>query len=226
MRIDTQLIRILLFSFPGIIAFFIYSAIVGRKSNRTELDFLLIFMFSMVPYVFLDAVGRHGSVDVWLRAFDSANGDMTIDGQLILWATVIGVAIAIIVAAVQQKRLINKLACKIKVTKRNGNIPIWDIYHDENNGWNIVRDLKLDLIYTGYFHGFSQDTAMKELIIRDVTVYNDSGERLYEVSELYLCRQPEDIMIETWKKGADENEQTTAATISTSTQANPISTCD
>ncbi|MBF8276038.1 MAG: hypothetical protein HW390_1111 [Candidatus Brocadiaceae bacterium] len=63
--------------------------------------------------------------------------------------------------------------------------------------WVAVRDHKNNLIYDGWVQAFSDDSKDAELLLRDVSIYNnDSGECLYQVGAVYLSRKREDISIE------------------------------
>lgn len=60
-----------------------------------------------------------------------------------------------------------------------------------------VRDHKLDLLYFGWILVYSDSEKQRELLLRDVRVYNNSTDDfLYEVSRMYLSRESFDLTIE------------------------------
>lgn len=209
MGIDIQLIKILLFAFPGIVGFFTYSIIIGRKDEKEKEDFLLIFIFSIVPYILIECFGGGGVFDEWFGVSNTEVPSPILNGRLIVLATLIGATLGVFTALVHEKRWLYKLACIAKITKRVGYQDTWDIFQDESEGWYCVRDHKLGLVYTGYFHRYSQNSTLKELVIRDVDVYADEGDHLYKTSEMYICRQPDDLTIEALRK-ENNNAETTA----------------
>ena len=67
--------------------------------------------------------------------------------------------------------------------------------------WVTIRDLKNNLVYDGWIKAFSEDSRNPEILLRDVTVYNNSSaEELYEIDAQYLKLDSECISVEVRKK--------------------------
>lgn len=59
------------------------------------------------------------------------------------------------------------------------------------------RDFANELTFHGIIESFAETETHKELILREVKVYQiETGELLYEVDKIYLCRQVGECTIE------------------------------
>ena len=66
-----------------------------------------------------------------------------------------------------------------------------------NIKWVFVRDHKVNLIYYGVIDVYSDSEKERELILRKVDVLdNETGDTLYNVEVMYVCRDKHDLTIE------------------------------
>jgi hypothetical protein len=89
----------------------------------------------------------------------------------------------------------------IRATTRFGDEDVWDFVHrspDVRGGWVVVRDHKLNLYYYCWIQAFSDSGKERELLLRDVDVYdNASAEWRYKTPVMYLSRKQDELTIET-----------------------------
>jgi len=166
--------------------------------------FLYIFLFSFIAYVV------HGFIPLWLKIGISEEwlGDKYIlfisdksNIHNVVGAAFVSIFLAFIFSYIYTFGLINRFAKLIRASNRYGDEDVWHFFHnaplsDKNNGWIYVRDHKLNLIYLGYVSAWSESDKTRELIISDVTVYNDDANLLYETDHIYISRKKDDITIE------------------------------
>jgi len=94
---------------------------------------------------------------------------------------------------------LNRIGQNIGATIRFGDEDVWDFFHtsgDIKGNWATIRDHKLSLIYFGWIQAFSDSGKDRELILREVDVYNSAGECLYKTDVMYLSRKPDELTIE------------------------------
>jgi len=126
------------------------------------------------------------------------NRDTDLHWTEILIAGVLSFPLAFGISWFAEKKLIHRLAQKLGVTSKFGDIDVWDfMLNSPGVQWLVVRDIKNDLVFEGWVEAFSDIGDIRELLLRDVRVYrNSTGENLYEVGGLYFSRNREDITIE------------------------------
>jgi hypothetical protein len=58
------------------------------------------------------------------------------------------------------------------------------------------RDFQQRVTYAGIVEIFSESGKLREIVLRDVIVYDFEGAEMYRVPRLYLARERENIHIE------------------------------
>jgi hypothetical protein len=58
------------------------------------------------------------------------------------------------------------------------------------------RDLENQVIHAEWFNTFSESEKLREIVLRDVQVFDEDSKLLYETPMPYLARKPEAIHIE------------------------------
>jgi hypothetical protein len=90
---------------------------------------------------------------------------------------------------------------KFKITCRYGDEDLWEKFQlDNGNEWMVIRDHKVGLYYFGHILTYSDTERMRELIMKEVSVFTKDGELCYEVDKVYIGRQFDDITIEKYSK--------------------------
>lgn len=113
-------------------------------------------------------------------------------------SAVIAIPLAFAASALYTYKTLNRIGRFLSVTKRFGDEDVWSYFNNVyGTQWVFVRDHKLDLLYFGWILVYSDSEKERELLLRDVRVYNNSTDDfLYEVSRMYLSRESFDLTIE------------------------------
>jgi hypothetical protein len=118
----------------------------------------------------------------------------------IFWATILSIPLGFLVSFFINKKALHKIAKKIRVSKKFGELDVWSHIMNSNipgPGWVVVRDKENNLMYEGWVLAFSESTERDELFLKDVKVFtNDTAQELYEVPALYLPRNRSNLIIE------------------------------
>jgi hypothetical protein len=106
---------------PGILSSLLYRNIRGRTERRDWEDYLEILVFSLINYglydlcvLILNKFGFSFDFTIFREFLDEKQ---PIYGGRIIYATLIGIPVAIAAAYVEEYKLINKFARRIKVTR-------------------------------------------------------------------------------------------------------------
>ena len=115
----------------------------------------------------------------------------------VLFACGYGILLAGIGSLAQKKKWVNKLGRKIRVSSRYSDEDVWEVFFESDDTvWVYVRDKKYKLIYLGAVEKFSDSRRDRELVLREVSVYDEDSNLLYEVPALYISRNKDDLTIE------------------------------
>lgn len=197
------IVRIIFLCFPGIIALKIYRQINGKKTLKDWEDFIEILLFSVFGYLFLYFINEIFIKIKWSHGSVTFFNAIVNEKQQLLWpeifyATIISIILAFIISYFNYRKSLNKLALKLKLTKRYGDEDVWNyLFNSDNIEWVFVRDIKADRCYFGYVPIFSDDTEKRELVIRNVKVYrNIDNAYLYDIEAIYISREHDEISIE------------------------------
>lgn len=66
--------------------------------------------------------------------------------------------------------------------------------------WVVIRRPEQNIMYQGYIAAFSDEEDQRELLLSDVTIYdNDSGDQIYTVATCYLSFKKDEVSIEIYE---------------------------
>jgi uncharacterized membrane protein len=208
MQLSDLTLRVLLLFFPGVICCKLVDNLTVHQERTTPIFFVHSFILGISCYLLLSvlawvAIQTNAVFDRKLEFdvvfFDAlTNTRATLRWPEILMAAALSFPVAFVVSFFTEKKLIHRLAKRIGVTKKFGDLDVWDfMLNSKEVEWVVVRDLSNDLMFEGWVRSFSDIGDVRELLLRDVRVYrNSTGERQYEVGGLYISRKRDDITIE------------------------------
>jgi hypothetical protein len=203
--VSTLVIRIIFLLLPGALAASIYWKMKGRVERKDWEDFLEVIVFSLFSYAIYASlvhfINRIWNTGIEFTAFDAFfNDKVAVRWQDVVFSSFAGVVVALIAAYSYQYKIINKFGKLVGATRRFGDEDVWDFVHrspDVSGGWIIVRDHKLNLYYTGWIQAFSDSGKERELLLREVDVYDDAtAEWRYKTPIMYLSRKQDELTIE------------------------------
>lgn len=87
----------------------------------------------------------------------------------------------------------------IGATKRYGDEDVWDFTfnaHDRNVEYVHLRDFDKKIVYAGWVERFSDTEKVRELVLRDVEVFDFESNELFATPRVYIARPMDDIDIE------------------------------
>lgn len=203
MQVSELVVRLILLLFPGVICAYIVDAFTIHRT-RTPFQFVLnslVFAFASyflywVALRLLPLFGASAPDFVFLRALTDAR--LPVAFREVAWATVAAGVLGLATTFVSSRKLHFRIVQGLKITNKFGELDVWGfVFNSPEIQWATVRDHSRNLAYDGWVELFSDDSQSAELYLRDVQVYaNDTGEKLYDVSSLYLSLERNSISIE------------------------------
>lgn len=206
--------KLLLLFFPGILCAYMVDQLTIHRPRETFFFLLQSFVFGIFSYftywMGLKCINYFSPNTVYtkltfLQALTAPN--IVFSYKEIVITSIIAIILGGIVSVASKYKALNKIAHSIHITRKFGELDVWGyMLNLKEVVWVTVRDHKEDLMYDGWIQSFSDDSKDAELLLRDVSVYNNtSGDRLYQTSLVYLSRKREDISIECRTIPIDEN---------------------
>jgi len=208
-NLSAAAIKVAILLLPGFISYSIYRKLVGRGDRRTWEELFIILTFSLVSYLALVAIVKLLGISPKVSVSEMfTNEKSVIELWIVLGACGVGLIAPYLAAYIYNWKLVNKIGIRIRASKRDGFEEVWLCLHDRDDWeWAIVRDHREKLVYYGKVERYSSSPGLRELIMKDVEVYNEEdGRHLGDMEEFYLARQPDEISIEIVRRGSGEQK--------------------
>ena len=201
MNLDQVTLQLLLIFFPGVLCAYLVDTFTSHPKASQFRFVLNTFLFGVASYFLYTLALTLCGVSLSEFRYIALLSGTEVDECLIYEiAAVCGVAVLLGLAAVgiSTYRLHYRILKALRLTKRAGDEDLWShMFNLPGVSWVVVRDLRNNLAYHGYVQGFSYRYAEAELLLRDVTVYqNDTGIFMHNAHLQYLSLESDCIAIE------------------------------
>lgn len=214
MDIIEFVLQFFIFLIPGICSTLLYDSLNIRKERHYYIEILRLFFVSFISFAVVDllicGITKLFPGLTW-KPIDIVHQIGTKGLQIPIINVAVATGVAILFTGVLVKaRSGNWLfwfANKLHLTKRIDNQPVWEHAFDENDNV-VVRDKITTNTYYGKVSSYSDNSEIRELILEDVYVFDQDGERLYHANSVYLSRNHNEFTIETY----DDHERTDTET--------------
>jgi hypothetical protein len=210
-QINLLILQLAVIFLPGII-WARLDAGFAAKVKPSDIEFFLrAFLFGLAAYavefLLFTAFGwRFTMADLGNAATrEIVSKDVAFE---IAAALAIGLFLSVVWLYGSRNKWLPRLLLKIGATTRFGDEDVWDFTFNSADIYTEYvhfRDFEHQLVYAGLVDTFSETGKLRELVLRDVIVYNFEGEEMYRTPRLYLARAPENIHIEFPRGEPEEN---------------------
>lgn len=202
MKIDLIIVQFAIIFLPGLLWAGL-DARYARKPKPSEFEYILrAFLFGMATYAvtfaLYAALGWAFSLADWSDAATKGIFTPAIFKE-VLSAAVVGLGLAIFWLYVSNYKLDTLFLQKIGATKTYGDEDVWDFTFNSPVAaveYVHFRDFANKIVYAGWVKEFSETGKLRELVLRDVEIYDFDGNKLFDTPLVYLARDPENIHIE------------------------------
>jgi hypothetical protein len=209
----------MLLSIPGYITYSIFRKIaVFRRTSKSQFGFsevFIVIIYSLISCTIYDLVImvinviRETNYTTTISKLINVreNGNEIYNAKELAFLCIIAIFLGFLSSVFETKKLINKIAVKLKISEYVGDTDVWTSFcANEDTKWVYVRDHKLKLIYYGYLGQYSDPGESRELLLTDVQVFLEDGDYCYDSPIMYICRQPDDITLEMPADGEGEKD--------------------
>lgn len=186
---------------PGFIWMKIYTS-YGAKGDSTQFDMILnTFIFGVISYAILGGIYWVFGAKLSILNVDTNSSKLLQPETFkdILLSILLSIALGIAFLYVENYKLFTRIVQKINATKTYGDEDVWDfVFNSSSSSVNFLyfRDFEQKAVYAGYVDVFSESGQLRELVLRDVIVYDFDGAEMYRMPRMYLARERENIHIE------------------------------
>lgn len=204
---DSFIFHLILLTIPGFLGLMIGKILSSISKERKRIadwnDVLSLISFSFISCLLYDStiliiakISRITTFKSTIEIIQNSNDYYTTKQFLIL--VIINIIMGLIYATVYNKKLLYKVAKKLKITKQFGEEDVWAYVNNSDDiEWVYLRNYKNGLTYHGYIQLFSDSGEKREVLLSDVSIYyTDTAEYLYSLDKVYLCLDDYDISIE------------------------------
>lgn len=203
---NTEMIKILLVFFPGIVGFiFIHYAISTYKKIDITLGLLFSFVLGVISYLSIPIFSKI----YFLSSFFETNGnllEMNFSEKDILLALILSIIYSIIIIKVIDKEFFHFLLRKINVSKTVGTKHILRTLYTTTDEYLLnlksncvdIRFKNKDLTYTGTVQLIDvHDNGLVEILLENAgAIYDNKDDFSYEVKSVVICEKLENIILE------------------------------
>ncbi len=201
LNVSTLFFELALIFIPGFIWMKIHSR-YGFRGAKTPFDLILnAFIFGVLSYGLLYVAYRYNGRALEIFDLDSDSRKL-IQPEIfpeILAAVVISVLGGVLSLYIENHKLFTRFVQTIGATKTYDDEDVWDfLFNSSSRAAMFVhfRDFEQEVTYAGFVELFSESGPLREMILRDVTVYDFEQTEMYRLRWLYLAKAPENIHIE------------------------------
>lgn len=172
-------------------------------SKPSDTEFVVrAFIFGLVSYVATFGIYALIGKEFTIANFGDADKKPIVNSTVaaeILWATLIGLILSVLWIYAATYKWLTRFLQLIGATKTYGDEDVWDFTFNSTRPeveYIHFRDFDNKVIYAGWVNTFSESGKLRELVLRDVQVFNLDGELQFEIPLLYIARKPENVHIE------------------------------
>jgi hypothetical protein len=202
LNVSSLFFEIALLLLPGFVWMKIHTK-YGAKGEITQFDMILnAFLFGIIAYAVLYLIYWKFNIPMHIVSLDVDSKQLFQPESFvdIFAATGIAILLAILHLYGENYKLFTRFVQVIKATKTFGDEDVWDFVFNSSSVSSVdylhFRDFENQVVYAGYLNIFSKSGQLRELVLRDVIVYDFDGQEMYKAAHMYLARERDKIHIE------------------------------
>ena len=206
------------FFLPGVLGMLLYNYLNAIKEFVIYIQAIKVILISFFSFLFTDGI-------FWLldlifentyikpvniiKYITNTSNAMPISNMCV--AMIFSLIIAIIFTKLDSHNTIFKLAKKTNLTYKVSSKPVWETSLSQKE-YVVVRDYVSKNTFYGQVIEYSDDSSIRELLLKDVSVFTEESQLLYNAEEVFLSREHNEFSIEIFdyskqSEGEDNNEK-------------------
>jgi hypothetical protein len=202
MELNLFVAQLAVISLPGLV-WARLDARYASKVKPSEVEFFIrVFMFGLTSYavafLLYSALGLRFDLINFAEADDKSVISENFADEIVV-AFLAGVILSLVWLYGTNRKWLARFLQFIGATNSYGDEDVWDFTFNSRSAqveYIFFRDLDNKIVYSGWVKAFSETGKLRELVLRDVEVFNFDGEKMFETPLVYLARPPERMHIE------------------------------
>lgn len=206
------------FFLPGVLGMMLYNYLNPPKEFIIYVQAIKSILISFFSFLCVDGV--FGLIDLRfenrfikpvniIKYITNSNTEMPISNMCV--AMIFSLIIALVFTKLDSHNIIYKLAKKTNLTYKVSSKPVWETSLSQKE-YVVVRDYVSKNTFYGQVIEYSDDSSIRELLLKDVSVFTEESQLLYNAEEVFLSREHNEISIEIFdyskqSEGEDNNEK-------------------
>jgi hypothetical protein len=202
MKIDLLIMQLAIIFLPGLI-WARLDARFALTAKPSDTEFVIrAFVFGLASYAVTFGLYSLFGWTFTVADLGDAGTHTIVNAAIakeIVSALVVGLVLSIIWIYAATYKWLTRFLQIIGATRTYGDEDVWDCTFNSPRPeveYVNFRDFDNKVIYSGYVNTFSETEKLRELVLRDVQVFNIDGVLQFEMPLLYIARKPENIHIE------------------------------
>jgi hypothetical protein len=198
MEIPELTLKLIILLAPGAIASIIFEKLTIHKKWNSFQFVANSILFGGVSYLLAQFIFSKFGKDASFVNFWSNLPTKQIPFEAVIKAIIASVLIGFICAGLDNYKIINRIGKFFKLTTKYGDENLYSYFLNADNVNEVYfRDIGNNITYHGMINSYSETNEFKEIVLRDVKVYDyASSELMYELDKIYLSHPKDDIIIE------------------------------
>lgn len=198
MEIPELTLKLIILLTPGAVASIIFEKLTIHKKWNSFQFIANSILFGGISYLAAQFAFNLCQQDSSFDNFWSNLPSKEIPFSAITKALSISIFIGFICAGLDNYKFVNRIGKFLKLTTKYGDENLYSYFLNADNVNEIYfRDIPNNITYHGMINSYSETSDFKEIVLRDVKVYDyETSTFMYELDKVYLSRPKDDIIIE------------------------------
>ncbi len=198
MEIPELTLKLIILLTPGVVSSIIFEKLTIHKKWNSFQFVSNSILFGGVSYLTAQLIFNICRYDSDFENFWSNLPSKEIPFEAVIKAIIASIFIGFICAGLDNFKIINKIGKFLKLTTKYGDENLYSYFLNADNVNEIYfRDISNNITYHGIINSYSETSEFKEIVLRDVKVYDyTTSDLMYELDKVYLSRPKDQIIIE------------------------------
>lgn len=221
MEISELTLKLIILLTPGAVASIIFEKLTIHKKWNSFQFIANSILFGGLSYLFAQLAFNSFRHDNSFDNFWSNLPSKEIPFEAAMKALIMSIFIGFVCAGLDNYKIVNRIGKFFRLTTKYGDENLYSYFLNAKNVNEVYfRDVPNNITFHGMINSYSETSEFKEIVLRDVKVYDyTTSEFMYELDKVYLSRPKDDIIIEVPfinNIKTNENGGETEATVETS----------
>lgn len=202
MEISELTLKLILILIPGCISCVIYEKLTIHKTWSPFKFIVNAIIFGAISYLLAQFIFQLFDADSGFISFWKNLPSKEIPYSVIVKTSLVSIIVGLSIVSLDYFKLINRFGKLIHITNKYGDESLFYYFLNRKDILDVyIRDIDNGLTYLGDIVAYTENESTVEIVLKDVVVYSyGSSEEYYQVSEIYISRNKENLIIEKPKK--------------------------